>query len=107
MAVGYSVRIAGSAKEGMRAIQSNVPDLILTDIAMPDMDGYELLRTLQRDDATRAIPVILLTGTVDDDSRLHGMQLGAAAYLEKPVTRRDLLKSVSTALQAAGKKIET
>lgn len=106
MAVGYSVRIAGSAKEGMRAIQSNVPDLILTDIAMPDMDGYELLKTLQRDDATRAIPVILLTGTVDDDSRLHGMQLGAAAYLEKPVTRRDLLKSVSTALQVAGKKIK-
>jgi len=106
MAVGYSVRIAGSAKEGMRAIQSNVPDLILTDIAMPDMDGYELLKTLQRDDATRAIPVILLTGTVDDDSRLHGMQLGAAAYLEKPVTRCDLLKSVSTALQVAGKKIK-
>jgi two-component system sensor histidine kinase/response regulator len=103
-AVGYSVRIAANAKEGIRAIRSKLPDLILTDISMPDMDGFELLKTLRHDETTSGIPVIFLTGTVDHESHMRGMKMGATAYLEKPIQRHDLLKSVSAALQGAGKK---
>jgi DNA-binding response OmpR family regulator len=105
-AVGYSVRIAASAKEGMSAIHSKHPDLILTDISMPDMDGFELLKTLQHDEATSGIPVIFLTGTVDHESHVRGMKMGATAYLEKPIQRRDLLQSVSAALQGVGKSLK-
>ena len=100
---GYSVRIAEDAAEGIRAILSALPDLILSDISLPYMDGLELLDVLRRDETTQAIPVILLTGRVDDENYLRGMQLGAAAYLTKPVKREELLKAIAAALRGTNK----
>jgi DNA-binding response OmpR family regulator len=100
---GYAVRTAAEATEAIKAILSTVPDLILSDVSLPYMDGFELLEVLRRDETTRTVPVVLLTGLVDDDSYVKGIKLGAAAYLTKPVLRDELLKTISTALKSAAK----
>ena len=101
---GYSVRVAADATEGIRAIMEAVPDLILLDISLPYMGGFELLEVLQRDETTQGVPVILLTGLRDDESYMKGMQLGATSYLTKPVSREDLLEAIAAALRGANKK---
>ena len=101
---GYSVRVAADAAEAIRTILNGTPDLILSDVSLPYMDGFELLDVLRRDDSTRSIPVILLTGLVDDDNYVKGIRLGATAYLTKPVLRDELLKTIAGALRSAGKK---
>ena len=103
---GYSVRIAADATEAIRSILTGVPDLILSDVTLPYMDGFELLEVLRRDETTRSTPVILLTGLVDDDNYVRGIRLGATAYLTKPVLRDELLKTISGALRGAAKKTE-
>jgi len=103
---GYVVRVAADATEAIRAILAGVPDLILSDVSLPYMDGFELLEVLRRDESTRSVPVILLTGLVDDDSYVRGLQLGATAYLTKPVLREELLKAIAAGLRSAGKKPE-
>jgi DNA-binding response OmpR family regulator len=103
---GYSVRVAADATEAIRAILASVPDLILSDVTLPYMDGFELLEVLRRDESTRSTPVILLTGLVDDDNYVKGIRLGATAYLTKPVLRDELLKTISGALRGAAKKVE-
>ena len=103
---GYAVRVAADATEAIRAILTGVPDLILSDISLPYMDGFELLEVLRRDESTRSVPVILLTGLVDDDSYLRGIKLGATAYLTKPVLRDELLKTIAAGLRGAAKKAE-
>lgn len=101
---GYSVRVAADATEGIRAIMEAVPDLILLDISLPYMGGFELLEVLQRDETTQGVPVILLTGLRDDESYMKGMRLGATSYLTKPVSREDLLEAIAAALRGANKK---
>lgn len=103
---GYSVQVAADATEAIRAILTGVPDLILSDVSLPYMDGFELLEVLRRDESTRSVPVILLTGLVDDESYVRGLKLGASAYLTKPVLRADLLREISAALRNATKKAE-
>ncbi len=103
---GYTVRVAADATEAIRAILAGVPDLILSDVTLPYMDGFELLEVLRRDETTRSTPVILLTGLVDDDNYVRGIRLGATAYLTKPVLRDELLKTISGALRGAAKKTE-
>ena len=103
---GYSVRVAADATEAIRSILTTVPDLVLSDVSLPYMDGFELLEVLRRDETTRSVPVILLTGLVDDDSYVKGIKLGATAYLTKPVLRDELLKTISGALRSAMKKTE-
>jgi DNA-binding response OmpR family regulator len=103
---GYSVRVAADATEAIRSILTGVPDLVLSDVSLPYMDGFELLEVLRRDETTRLVPVILLTGLVDDDSYVKGIKLGATAYLTKPVLRDELLKTISGALRGAAKKAE-
>jgi DNA-binding response OmpR family regulator len=101
---GYAVTVAADATEGIRAIMAGIPDLILSDITLPYMGGFELLEVLQRDETTKDVPVILLTGLRDDESYMKGMQLGATSYLTKPVAREELLEAIAAALRSAGKK---
>jgi DNA-binding response OmpR family regulator len=101
---GYAVRAAADATEGIRAIMDEVPDLILSDISLPYMEGFELLEVLQRDETTKDVPVILLTGRKDDESYMKGIQLGASSYLTKPVAREELLEAIAAALRTANKK---
>jgi len=95
---GYQVRIAEDGVTGGRALLEQTPDLIVSDVNMPFLDGFELLRLLRGDEETASIPVILLSGRSDGDTMAKAVELGAADYLTKPVTRDQLLESIEACL---------
>ncbi|MEE9101595.1 MULTISPECIES: two-component system response regulator [Pseudomonas] len=83
----YQVRVASSGAKALRLVQSDPrPDLVLLDIMMPEMDGYEVCRQLKGDPATRDIPVIFLTGMVNAADEQKGLDLGAVDYITKPIS---------------------
>ena len=98
-AVGHAVRTASDAAEGIRAILAEPPDLILSDIAMPYLDGMELLRALRSEPLTRQIPVIFLTGRTDDDTLTKASELNPDDFLTKPIQDEDLLASINKVLK--------
>lgn len=97
-AAGYQVEVAEDGVTGGRALLEHPPDLIVSDVNMPFLDGFELLSLMGSDEATRAIPVILLSGRSDGDTMAKAVELGAADFLTKPVTRDQLLESVQACL---------
>ncbi|MBU0639033.1 MAG: response regulator [Planctomycetes bacterium] len=98
---GFSVLACASGAEGITMAQGQTPDLILLDVDMPGMDGFETCRRLQADPATRNIPVIFLTAAGRSDKRLaRGFGVGARDYIVKPFSRVDLSLRVMAAIQA-------
>ena len=91
---GHEVLTAEDAALGLRAIIAGAPDLILLDLSVPYLDGFEMLETLRTDPATRNIPVIVLTGRGDDETYSRARELGAAQLLTKPVERDLLMKAI-------------
>ena len=95
----YTVKIASGGARALKiANGESVPDLILLDIMMPEMDGYEVCRQLKADPATREIPVIFLTARTQEQDEKHGLALGAVDYITKPVNPAILLARVRTHL---------
>jgi len=95
----YRVKVANQGEKGLRiAAQLPAPDLILLDIMMPGMDGYEVCRRLKADPATRDIPVIFLTARADVADEALGLALGAVDYITKPISPPILLARVQTHL---------
>jgi len=90
---GYEVRTAADAISAGYQVLNNPPDLILTDVSMPHMDGFEFVAALKADATLPSIPVIFLTSMEDGDSR--GKELGAVGYLTKPVRADKLLELVA------------
>ncbi len=97
---GYRVVSAGNGKEALRVAKHEKPDLIILDIMMPEMDGYEFMREHRTEFDT---PMILLTARVDDDERVIGLELGADDYITKPFRPRELVARVRAVLRRAGK----
>jgi PAS domain S-box-containing protein len=96
---GYAVREASSGEEALRLAASK-PDLVILDIKMPDMSGYEVCRRLKADPATASVPVLHLSATfADSDSRSLGLERGADGYLTYPVEPRELAASVEALLR--------
>lgn len=95
---GYDVIGARNGLIGLQQAREHLPDLIICDIMMPEMDGYEVLRDLRSDSGTLMIPFIFLTARVDKSDRRKGMNLGADDYLTKPFTHNELLTSIHTRL---------
>jgi DNA-binding response OmpR family regulator len=91
---GHEVLTAEDAVLGLHAIIANAPDLILLDLWVPYLDGFEMIEALRNDPATRNIPVIVLTGRGDDETYARAHKLGAAQLLTKPVQRDLLLKAI-------------
>jgi DNA-binding response OmpR family regulator len=91
---GYSVLPAGSGSEALRTLEQSRPDLILLDINMPDMDGWQVLRMLKVDERTSSIPVAMFSIKMEIRDRLHGIQEGALDYIIKPFSTEDLLQRV-------------
>ena len=91
---GYEVAVADDGDVAMQKVKEFVPDLILLDIMMPKVNGYEVLKNLKATEATKNIPVILLTNVGSSDEDLQkGMNLGAVAYLVKAGNRPDVVVS--------------
>lgn len=95
---GYEVTTARSGAEALVAINAGVPDLIISDIRMPRMDGYQLARALRSNPRTELIPIIFLTAKGERKDRLAGIRTGADAYLVKPFDPEELLAVVSNLL---------
>ena len=97
----YQVRVANSGRAALRlAAQQPRPDLILLDVMMPEMDGYQVLLALRDDPATRDIPVVFLTALDDSRDEQRGLELGAADYISKPIQPSVVLARVRTQLEA-------
>lgn len=97
----YKVVTAPNGKEGVRMAQTEHPDLIISDIMMPELDGYGVLHMLSKDSATASIPFIFLTAKAEKSDYRKGMGLGADDYLTKPFDDMELLHAVETRLKKA------
>ena len=96
----YRVKIANCGAKALRIARSETPpDLILLDIMMPEMDGYEVCSALKSDAVTREIPVIFLTAKTEVEDETHGLDLGAMDYITKPISPAILLARVKTHLE--------
>jgi PAS domain S-box-containing protein len=94
----YEVEAVGNGEEALAAARRHPPDLVLTDVMMPGLDGFGLLRELRASEYTRAIPVILLSARAGEDARVEGLSAGADDYIVKPFTARELLARVGAHL---------
>ena len=97
-AEGYMVREAASADEGLAALDEESPDLILLDVMMPKVDGWEMLRRVQEKHGVGAIPVIMFSGKVDERSAADATSRGAQAFIGKPFDPRALIESTKQLL---------
>jgi two-component system alkaline phosphatase synthesis response regulator PhoP/two-component system response regulator VicR len=91
---GYLVELAGDGKEALERVAANPPDLIVLDVMMPYMDGFEVLRALKREPSTRDIPVIMLTAKASDQDVFMGWSSGVDCYLTKPFNPQELVNFV-------------
>ncbi|NEO51805.1 MAG: hybrid sensor histidine kinase/response regulator [Okeania sp. SIO3B5] len=93
-AEGYKVRMAADGEDALSQVQRHHPDLILLDIEMPKIDGFETCSRLQANQATKGIPVIFMTALADTESKVKGLSLGAVDYITKPFEEAEVLARV-------------
>lgn len=98
---GFEVQAASSGMEGLARAQSTLPDLVLLDIMMREMDGWEVLKLLKLDERTRAIPVVILSARAEPRDKIRGLQEGAVDYVTKPFVVRDMVQTIEAALAGA------
>ncbi|MDA0189216.1 MAG: response regulator [Proteobacteria bacterium] len=92
---GYQVITAESGEEGIAKAKSELPDLVLMDVVMPGLNGYQATRTLTRDEATKNIPVIVCTSKGQETDKIWGLRQGAQDYMVKPVNGEELLAKIA------------
>lgn len=99
--MGWSVefRVARNGKEGLLMALQRKPDLVLSDVQMPEMDGFALCAAMRADPKLHTVPVVLLTSLKDEASRKQGRLVAATAFLTKPVSNKDLRSQVATLLK--------
>lgn len=95
---GYNVCTASNGTEGLKAAKENHPDLIILDVMMPDMDGYQVLEALKKADDTKDIPVAFLTAKTQEEEIKRGISLGAVKYFKKPFEPMELLSDIEALL---------
>lgn len=99
-AEGYDIETSGDAESALPELLRAAPDLVILDVNMPGMSGWEFCSLLRRQSATRAVPVLFLTGRQDVRDRITAMQVGGSDYLAKPFGAEDLRRKVRSLLKA-------
>ncbi len=94
----YEISVALDGESALEIVEEEVPDLILLDIMMPDMDGYEVCKRLKAAEKTRSIPVVFLSAITGEEEKQKGFDLGAVDYLTKPIEPKALQDTVSRIL---------
>ena len=97
----YQVQTVADGQSALAAVKEFQPDLVLTDVMMPGIDGFELLQALRADPETRTLPVIMLSARAGEEARIEGLEAGADDYLIKPFSARELLARVGAHLEMA------
>ena len=92
---GHQVITASNGEEGVATAKAELPDLVLMDIVMPGLNGFQATRQLSKSQETSHIPVIIVTTKDQETDRVWGMRQGAKAYLTKPIDERELLKTIA------------
>jgi twitching motility two-component system response regulator PilH len=98
---GYQVVTAESGEDAIVKAKSEQPDLILMDVVMPGLNGYQATRTITREDSTKHIPVIMCTSKTAETDKIWGMRQGANDYLTKPIDPSQLLAKIAQLSQAS------
>ena len=95
----YNIKVASNGKEAWKSLMTKAPDIVITDVMMPVMDGLELCEKIKSDPRTLQIPVIMLTAQSSDRHRIQGLEAGAIEYISKPFNFEILLSSINSALK--------
>src|SRR5438874_9373304 len=98
---GFRCRTASNGPEALREARAAVPDLIVLDLMLPELDGLEVCRQLRRDGSTAGVPIIMLTAKSDEIDRVVGLELGADDYVAKPFSPKELVARVRAVLRRA------
>ncbi len=96
---GFKVQVASNAREGWELMQQNLPDLVISDVMMPQVDGYQFLKQMREDPRFKALPVVFLTAKGMTSDRIQGYQAGVDAYLPKPFDPDELVAIVENLLE--------
>lgn len=96
---GYKVNYSLNGREGLMIAVEKKPDLILLDVMLPEMDGFDICKELKRDKETQAIPIIMLTAKGEEFDKILGLELGADDYITKPFSVRELLARIKAVLR--------
>ena len=96
---GYQVGMCHDGREGLDKIFTDQPDLVVLDLMLPGMDGYGILREMQRDPRTHRTPVLMLTAKSQTEDRIRGLEMGADDYLTKPFSPKELLLRVQAIIK--------
>ena len=95
---GCEVRLAANGLEALGALEEEIPDLILMDVVMPGMNGFQATRKLNQDPRTSSIPVIIITSKDQETDKIWGMRQGAVEYLVKPVDAKQLVAKINAVM---------
>jgi len=93
---GYEVRTASDGAQGLEAVRSEKPDLVILDVMLPKMDGYEVCRILRKE---TTVPILMLTARIEETDRVVGLELGADDYVTKPFSMRELMARIRAMLR--------
>ncbi|HET6433261.1 response regulator [Dyella sp.] len=98
---GHAVAAVSTAEEGIERVRSDLPDLVIMDVIMPGMNGFQATRTLTRDPATASVPIVMITTKSMETDRVWGLRQGARAFITKPVKEKELLACINDLLPSA------
>jgi twitching motility two-component system response regulator PilH len=98
---GYTVIAVSTAEDGIERVRAELPDLVIMDVIMPGMNGFQATRILTRDPATAGVPIVMITTKSMETDRVWGLRQGARAFITKPVNEKELLASISGLLPGA------
>ena len=96
---GFEVRRASTGKSAVSSAYEQPPDVVLLDVMMPEMDGWQVLRTLKADERTRKVPVVMLSARAERRDKMIGLQEGAEGYIAKPFSPAEVVREVQSFLE--------
>jgi DNA-binding response OmpR family regulator len=99
---GYETLVASNGTAGLAQARATIPDVVLLDVMLPGMDGFEVCRALRADPRTQSISIVLMSAKAEESTRNRGLSLGADDFVPKPFSNRFVLEKVKAILQRAG-----
>lgn len=104
---GHTTEVVGAGDQALAAVRERLPGLIILDLMLPGLDGLEVCRSLRRNEATRTVPIIMLTARSEESDRIAGLQIGADDYVTKPFSANELVARVGALLRRADRWAES